>query len=172
MLPPTADDSEGESKTNFKRDFLEYLHEYKQYEMYGWISLIHRADCSAIDVAFIASIPGHFEPDVHLWGFKRLAKILAEHASLPSDSARSWPILAQSSAVGVFGFCYEDWLQNSIVHSMCRQNNEKVVFLPELKYIYPTQKNFNDSFDGIDGVTSLMYTKEKHAKQSWIKNYL
>lgn len=170
-LPDSADPSDGESATGFKKDFTEYLHTYKAPEMFGWEALVHQTDCSAINVFFIASVPGYHEgSDVHRWGHSRLRSILSKHAELP-DNAEQWPVVCQSSAVGSFGEQYESWLLPDIVNSMSMQKNDKVVFLPGFKYIYPTKDQHEESFDAKVGATCLMNNHDTYLNQLFIKEY-
>lgn len=172
LLPEDANDTDGESPTNFKHDFLQYLSMYNQPEIFGWSALIHRADCSAINVFFIASIPGHHDgSSLDTWGHRKLAALLSAHASLPSD-AQKWSVIAQSSSVGVFGPDYQSWLSSSIVRTMSREKDKKIIIFPEFKFVYPSKSNYDQSYDKQNGSSCLMYNEQNSLKQQWLKDYL
>ncbi|XP_014231195.1 probable tyrosyl-DNA phosphodiesterase [Trichogramma pretiosum] len=170
-LPASAEDSEGESTTNFKHDIIQYLSCYSEPQVFGWISLLYRIDFSAVNVFFIGSVPGYHEgPNLNLWGHLKLKKILSEHVILPENS-KDWTAIAQSSAVGVYGSYYQRWLKSHIVQPMS-QGKLNLPRTPPFKFIYPTQRSYNNSFDSKLGVTCLMYNKDSHMNQKWIKDYL
>ncbi|XP_058804386.1 probable tyrosyl-DNA phosphodiesterase [Phymastichus coffea] len=171
-LPENAEDTDGESVTNFKRDFIAYLSVYTVPDVYGWQALMHRTDFSAVKVFLLTSVPGYHEGHrIELYGHKRLFNILSKHAVLP-QSAQEWPIIAQSSAIGVFGKGYHGWLQNQFAHTMAMEKDKSIIKFPEFKYIFPSQLNYSQSFDSQMGVTCLMYNEDNHKKQPWIKSFL
>lgn len=145
---------------------------YQEPDVFGWQALMHRTDFSAVKVFFLPSVPGnHDGPQADLYGHKKLYNILSQHAVLPY-TARDWPIVAQSSAIGVFGHEYHGWLQNQIAHPMAREKDKRIIHTPEFKFIYPTQTNYSSSFDSQIGATCLMYNQQNHQRQPWIKSFL
>ncbi|EFN87771.1 Probable tyrosyl-DNA phosphodiesterase [Harpegnathos saltator] len=171
-LSEAAKWSSGESPTNFKKDLQRYLNSYQNPALKRWRDLVRKADFSAVNVCFIASTPGHFRRiDVNLWGYKKLANVLSQHVMLPPDAPK-WSIIAQSSAVGSFGPKYEGWLSKEIVRSMTRETERDLKDYPEFQFIYPSVKNYEQSFDYQDGSSCFLYMKEVHSKQQWIKSYL
>ncbi|XP_014207199.1 probable tyrosyl-DNA phosphodiesterase [Copidosoma floridanum] len=175
LLPVDADHTDGESVTNFKKDFIKYLSKHKEPQVFGWLGLIHKTDFSAVKVFFLGSAPGkHEEPEINSWGQNKLKTILSQHAVLPHNS-KEWPVVAQSSAVGSFGPNYLAWL-SSIVHSMSfekkKTSGNDIIFMPEFKYIFPSQENYLGCYDdGLQG-TCILYSEELHLRQPWIKDYL
>ena len=108
---------------------------------------------------------------MNLWGHLRLKKILSKYSTLLENSV-DWPVVAQSSAVGVFGSDYDSWLKSHIVNSMSQEQEKKIKELPEFKFIFPTHKSHSQSYDANYGVTCLMYNHDSHLEQAWITNYL
>ncbi|EFN87775.1 Probable tyrosyl-DNA phosphodiesterase [Harpegnathos saltator] len=161
----------GESLTNFKKDLQRYLSSYRNPALKRWRKLVKKTDFSAINVCLIASIPGHFEHTVDLWGYKKLANVLSQHVTLPPDALK-WSIIAQSSAVGSFGPKYGSWLSKEIVWSMTRETERDLNNYPKFQFIYPSVKNYEQSFDYQNGTSCFSYSREVHSKQQWIKSYL
>ncbi|EFN87774.1 Probable tyrosyl-DNA phosphodiesterase [Harpegnathos saltator] len=162
----------GESPTNFKKDLQRYLNSYQNPALKRWRDLVRKADFSAVNVCLIASTPGYFRrTDVDLWGYKKLANVLSQHVMLPSN-ARKWSIIAQSSAVGSFGPKYEGWLSKEIIRSMTRETKRDLKNYPKFQFIYPSVKNYEQSFDYQDDISCFLYSRELHSKQQWIKSYL
>ncbi|XP_031839793.2 tyrosyl-DNA phosphodiesterase 1-like isoform X1 [Nomia melanderi] len=174
-LPPLADSavwSAGESPTHFKKDLLDYLHAYRLKDLKDWISIVRKADFSAVNVFFLASVPGqHMHRASNLWGHRKLATILSKYITLPPD-APQWPIVAQSSSVGVFGPNYKSWVFKDFVRSASAEVNKGTKGYPDFKYIFPTRKSFLQSFDFPTGSTCLNYPRERHAQQEWLESYL
>lgn len=171
-LSESASPSDGESPTGFKRSFIQYLVAYKNSKMKEWIDLINRADFSSVNVFFVASVPGsHTNMDINLWGHRRLGAILAQHAVLPSDGPQ-WPIIAQSSSIGNLGPNFESWLLSNIVFAMSRERDKGIKSNPNFKFIYPTKRNYEESYDCKAGSCCLPYSRKSNEKQKWFKDYL
>ena len=171
-IPESSNSTDGESPTGFKRDFEKYLVFYKHPALVEWIYLLRGADCSAINVFFIASVPGsHKDRESNSWGHKKLATILSKHATLPPD-APSWPIVAQCSSIGSFGPKYENWLQKDIVSSMAKETKVGIKSLPNFQFIYPSIDNFKNSVDCRVAACCLPYSMKTHSKQEWIEAYM
>ena len=82
-LPNSAKASDGESRTGFKKDLLDYLSQYDR-SINHWKSIVARADFSSVNVFFVASVPGNYrgQSDQSKWGHKRLASILKSHVEV------------------------------------------------------------------------------------------
>ncbi|XP_011503580.1 PREDICTED: probable tyrosyl-DNA phosphodiesterase [Ceratosolen solmsi marchali] len=172
QLPDSANSSDGDSPTEFKKYFIKYLTTYKQPQMKKWEHLIKRADFSAVNVFFLASTPGsHKSLNLNSWGHRRLSTILSEHAVLPPDASK-WTLLLQCSSIGSLGSNYEDWLLPNIVASMSKDKAKEFKSNPNCNLIYPSLKNYIESFDYKTGSCCLPYTKKNHEKQKWLKKYL
>ncbi|XP_001604652.2 probable tyrosyl-DNA phosphodiesterase [Nasonia vitripennis] len=171
-LPNSANPSDGESPTNFKKSFREYLNAYRNPKLVEWENLVKRADCSAVNVFFVASIPGsHKGLSLNSWGHRRLAAILNEHAVLPPD-APQWTIIAQSSSIGNLGPTFDSWIQSNIVFSLSREKAKGIKSNPNFHFVYPSLRNYEGSFDCKAGSCCLPYSRKSHEKQEWLKNYL
>ncbi|XP_053973782.1 probable tyrosyl-DNA phosphodiesterase [Hylaeus volcanicus] len=171
-LPESANTTDGESPTGFKKDLERYLSKYRQPVLTEWICAIRRADFSAVNVFFLASVPGsHKDMDYNSWGHRKLATVLSKHATLPPD-APQWPIIAQSSSIGSLGPNYESWLLKEIVPSMSRETTSGLKSHPNFQFIYPSINNYKQSFDCQVGSCCLPYSLQTHSKQEWVESYL
>lgn len=171
-LPESANSNDGESPTGFRKDFERYLLTYKQGNLTEWIYAIRNADFSAVNVFFLASVPGsHKGRDVNNWGHKKLGTILSQHAVLPADSSY-WPIVAQCSSIGSFGPNFENWLQKDIVTSMSKEKNAGLKSAPSFQFVYPSINNFTGSIDCRAAACCLPYSMKTHSKQQWIESYM
>ncbi|XP_017788235.1 PREDICTED: probable tyrosyl-DNA phosphodiesterase [Habropoda laboriosa] len=171
-LPESANPSDGESPTGFKKDLERYLNKYRQPALTEWTSAVRRADFSSVNVFFLASIPGrHKDLEKDFWGHRKLGSVLSKHAKLPPDSPR-WTLVAQSSSIGSLGPNYESWLRKEIVSSMSKENPSSLKSLPSFQFIYPTINNYKRSFDGQVGSSCLPYRLLTHSKQTWVESYM
>lgn len=171
-LPSSANPSDGESPTGFKKDFERYLSRYKLAALTEWIYAVRRADFSAVNVFFVASVPGsHKGVEFDAWGHRKLGSILSKHATLPPD-APQWPIVAQSSSIGSLGPNYESWLLKDIVPTMSRETAKGLKSHPNFQFIYPSLNNYKQSFDCRVGSCCLPYSLQTHSKQEWVESYL
>ncbi|KAK2584626.1 hypothetical protein KPH14_006975 [Odynerus spinipes] len=171
-LPQSANTTEGESKTGFKKDLLRYLNAYKNPALTEWISTVRRTDFSDVNVFFVASVPGgHKNADTDLWGHRKLADVLSAHATLPPD-APYWPIIAQSSSIGSLGPNYESWLSKNIVPAMSMETTKGVKSSPNFHFIFPTIKNYKEGFDCRTASCCLCYSLQMHSKQKWFQSYM
>ncbi|EFN87770.1 Probable tyrosyl-DNA phosphodiesterase [Harpegnathos saltator] len=172
LLPESANSNDGESPTNFKKDFERYLSKYRHPALTQWIWIVRKADFSAVNVYFVASVPGtHKNVDVDFWGHRKLAQILSQHATLPPD-APQWSIIAQSSSIGSLGPNYESWLSREIVSSMSRETTQGLKSHPKFQFVYPSIENYKRSFDFQTLSSCLPYSLKVHSKQQWIESYL
>ena len=171
-LPESANTSDGESPTGFKKDLKRYLSRYRHPVLTEWICAVQGADFSSVNVFFLASVPGnHKGSEYDFWGHRKLGSVLSKHATLPPD-APQWPIVAQSSSIGSLGPNYESWLLKEIVPSMSRETAKGLKSHPNFQFIYPSVKNYKESFDLQDGSCCLPYSLQTHSKQEWIESYL
>ncbi|XP_063986125.1 probable tyrosyl-DNA phosphodiesterase [Diachasmimorpha longicaudata] len=170
-LPEGARETEGESKTGFKRDFLSYLQNYGPNRVQHWLDVLEKTDFSSIDVFFLASVPGtHKEENRDRWGLRRLANLLSSHAEMPADGAK-WPVVAQSSSIGSLGHNFQSWVGDELVTTLSSDTRKGLRSLPNFQFIYPTTENYKRSFDMQVGSCCLPYGGQLHAKQKWISNY-
>ncbi|XP_034947176.1 probable tyrosyl-DNA phosphodiesterase [Chelonus insularis] len=171
-LSENQDESEGESKTGFKHDFIDYLEQYRRSSLDSWISMIKKLDFSSIDVFFFASVPGsHKGLDRNRWGLRRLATILSNHAELPSDS-KKWPVVAQCSSIGSLGSSINAWISQEFMPAMTSGKNKGLKSLPKFQLVYPSINDYKNSFDKQVGSCCLPYSMKVHTKQTWLNEYL
>ena len=68
--------TEGESKTFFKRDLLQYVRAYKAAPLEEWALILEQYDFSAVKVFLIASIPGrHTGEQKNIWGHMKMRRV-------------------------------------------------------------------------------------------------
>lgn len=173
LLPESANPSDGESPTGFKKDLERYLSKYRHPALTQWIWAVRRADFSDVNVFLVASIPGtsHKDNEADFWGHKKLAHVLSRHATLPPD-APQWPIVAQSSSIGSLGPNFESWLSRDIIPCMSRETTKGLKSHPHFHFIYPSIQNYKQSFDCRNLSCCLPYSAQVHSKQQWIESYL
>ncbi|XP_015521405.1 probable tyrosyl-DNA phosphodiesterase [Neodiprion lecontei] len=171
-LPDSANTSDGESPTGFKKDFERYLQKYNLPDLTEWVQAIRKADFSDVKVFFVASVPGnHKDAEHNAWGHRKLSTILSQHVTLPPN-APEWPIIAQCSSIGSLGPNYESWLSKEIIPAMCREKNQGLKSHPRFQFIYPSINNYKNSFDMRKGACCLPYGLTTHQKQQWLESYL
>nr|XP_033187797.1 probable tyrosyl-DNA phosphodiesterase [Bombus vancouverensis nearcticus] len=172
LLAESANPSDGESPTGFKRDLERYLHKYEQPALTEWISAVKRANFSSVNVFFVASVPGrHTGVEYDYWGYRKLGHVLSKHAKLPPD-APQWTLVAQSSSIGSLGPNYESWIQKEIISSMSKENPPGLKSCPNFRFIYPSLNNYKQSFDCQVGSCCLPYSIQTHSKQEWVESYM
>lgn len=172
LLPESANPSDGESPTGFKKDLERYLSKYRHPALTQWIWAVRRADFSAVNVFLVASVPGtHKDAEVDSWGHRKLAYVLSRHAMLPPD-APQWPIVAQSSSIGSLGPNFESWLSKDIIPCMSRESTKGLKSHPNFQFIYPSIENYKHSFDCRNLSCCLPYSAQVHSKQQWVESYL
>lgn len=171
-LPESANPSDGESPTGFKKDLEQYLNKYRHPVLTQWIWAVRRADFSTVNVFLVASIPGtHKDTETDSWGHRKLAYVLSRHATLPPD-APQWPIVAQSSSIGSLGPNFESWLSKDIIPCMSRETTKGLKSHPNFQFIYPSIENYKHSFDCKNLSCCLPYSTKVHSKQQWIESYM
>jgi len=171
-LPDSANPSDGESLTGFKKDLKRYLSRYEQPALTQWIWKVQKADFSKVNVFLIASVPGIYQNnEANFWGYKKLTHVLSRHVTLPSD-VFPWPIVAQSSSIGKLGSSFESWLLKDIIPCMSRESNKDIKGQPEFKFIYPSIQNYKQSFHYKNLSWCSPYSAEAHSKQQWLDLYL
>ncbi|XP_034171355.2 tyrosyl-DNA phosphodiesterase glaikit [Osmia lignaria lignaria] len=171
-LPKSANTSDGESPTGFKKDLLLYLNKYRLPASTEWTSAVQRADFSSVNVFFLASVPGrHKGTEYDSWGHRKLGYVLSKHATLPPDAPR-WTLVAQSSSIGSLGPNYESWLLKEITSSMSKESPSSLKSHPNFQFIYPSINNYKESFDCRVGSCCLPYSLQTHSKQEWIESYM
>lgn len=172
QLPKSADPSEGESPTNFKKDLGRYLSKYKNPALQQWIKIVKKTNFFDVNVFLVASVPGYYTRfnAIH-WGYRKLSCILSRHATLPADAPK-WSLVAQSSSIGSLGPNYDSWLSKEIVFSMSRENAQNTKLQPKFQFIYPSLRNYKRSYDYVISTPCLSYSQDVHSRQKWIESYL
>lgn len=162
------DTKSGESVTNFRKDFINFLVNYKNPKINAYIDRIRKSDFSSIKACLITSIPGAHGDDSY--GHRKLGTLLSKH-SAPIDVKH--PIIMQSSSLGNFGRNAAEYLTGEVAKSMKRHSgSDRVQGTPEVKLIYPSLKNVDQSHDGMMGGGCLPYFRDAHARQPWLNDYL
>ncbi|XP_077292527.1 tyrosyl-DNA phosphodiesterase 1-like isoform X2 [Arctopsyche grandis] len=162
----------GESPTGFKRSLINYLNSYSMPCLSMYLQIVKNIDFSAINVFFVASIPGgHFDTQ---WGLSRIGNLLSQHCVIPPDEADQWTLIAQASSIGSFGNDPKLWLCGDFQQNFCRsfKSSPMVTRPPQLKFIYPSLTNVKNSHDNLLGGGCLPYSNSIHVKQPWLNNYL
>lgn len=97
-------------------------------------------------------------------GHGQVAHILSEHSPPIDDTS---PIIAQSSALGNYGTNPDAWLTSEFVNSF-RNDSQPVAqrMMPNIRVIYPSLNNVENSFYGILGGECLLYSGTKYKKNS------
>lgn len=162
----------GESPTGFKKDFRQYLLAYSHPKIREWENLLRSVDFSSVDVFLVASVPGsHKGAAIDYWGSRKLAQILSRHATVPSDGS-SWKIVAQASSIGSLGTTFENWVSSTLIATMTKERTMGIKAIPEFKFVYPTLKNYETSYNCREGSSCFPYSRATHEKQKWLNNYL
>ncbi|KAK0177350.1 hypothetical protein PV328_001414 [Microctonus aethiopoides] len=171
-LPDDADKIQGETRTGFKHDFIDYMKQYKNSQLQNWIATFERLDFSSIDVFFVASVPGNFRgTDRDRWGLQRLRNILSNHAELPQNRSQ-WPVVAQASSIGSLGPNFDSWLTQDFIPAMASEKYRGIKSSPGFQLIYPSINNYKNSFDMRVGSCCLPYSMRTHVKQKWLEKYM
>ncbi|XP_043286448.1 probable tyrosyl-DNA phosphodiesterase isoform X2 [Venturia canescens] len=124
----SAADTDGDSPTGFKSDFLLFLRAYDD-RMNDWIDIVKRADCSAVNVAFVASVPGVFPNDDARWGHKKLRALLHEHMVIPENKLPT-TIIIQTLEISEPNNAFLPWVREKMLRAMVRPDeNETLVNL-------------------------------------------
>lgn len=138
---------------------------HRQHMLRGYIPILSTYFCRS--VFLVSSVPGVHRPrHGYQFGHPRIRDLLAKYCTTIDDSS---PIIAQCSSFGRFNRCLADsWLTTNILTSFGTKNGT----LPEIKIVYPTLFDVLHSHNKLYGGGSLMYTKEIHDKQKWIKRHM
>lgn len=151
------DASGGESVTEFRKDLIEYLGNYKLDELKPAMEQMMRCDFSSIKVFLITSVPG--EHHSGKYGLKRIAKII------PKNLDEKCPLVIQSSSLGSFGKQPSNYLTGDVLKSFGGDG---------VKIIYPSLENVEGSYDGLNlrGCGCMLYQQSAHNKQKWLNDFL
>ncbi|CAF0751248.1 unnamed protein product [Rotaria sordida] len=171
ICPKTNDTRE--SKTNFKKDLLDYIEQYRARQLQFWQKTINEHDFSSINVHIISSTPGrHTGANINKFGHLKLRQTLKNYLNLENNEQYySAPIIGQFSSIGSLGPNANSWLTKEFLTSL-KQLNTNSFDSPELKLIYPTVENVRTSFEGYIAGGSLPYNMQTAMKQTWLINYL
>ncbi|XP_044010611.1 probable tyrosyl-DNA phosphodiesterase [Aphidius gifuensis] len=171
-LTDGADSQLGESRTGFKRDFLEYIKAYKRDCLKEWLELLKKLNFAAINVFFVGSVPGsHKDDNKTKWGVQKLSKLLSQHAELPKDGAK-WSIVGQSSSIGNLGENYGSWIGPNFVSLLAESTDKSIQTAPRFEFIYPAEWDYKKSFDVRHRCCCLTYPKILFKKQMWLLSNL
>ncbi|CAF0978363.1 unnamed protein product [Adineta steineri] len=170
---PKTNDNTNESKTNFKKDLIEYVERYRAKQLQFWQKTINEHDFSSINVHLISSTPGrHTGADMNKFGHLKLRQTLKTYLGLENDAQyNSGPIIGQFSSIGSLGPNANNWLSKEFLTSL-KQLHSTSLDSPELKLIYPTVDNVRTSLEGYMAGGSLPYNMQNAMKQGWLVNYL
>lgn len=162
------DEDCGESVTNFRKDLVRFLTNYRNSTLAPYIERIKKSNFSSIKVFLITSIPGaHYNDD---YGHLRLRTLLRGN-SVPIEEEHS--VIMQSSSLGNFGHSAQSYLTGEIVKSMSEHTGSlQMKGNPTIKLIYPSLSNVKQSYDGLMGGGCLPYMREAHSRQQWLNQYL
>jgi tyrosyl-DNA phosphodiesterase-1 len=148
--------SDGESATGFKASFLRYLRHYEVSALHQFVAAAERADMSALQVAFVASVPGsHKAAASRAWGHRAAAVALRA----VSPAAAGWPVTAQASSIGSLGPSPAAWLEGELGPSLGSAR---------VRFIYPSLQDVLQSYDGRVGGGCLPYSRLTAQKQPWL----
>ncbi|KAL5008312.1 hypothetical protein ScPMuIL_013893 [Solemya velum] len=163
---------EGDSKTHFKHDLLDYLSAYRAYQMKDWTKHIQDHDMSSARVHIISSVPGrHTGERKTCFGHLKLRKVLQENGP-KLDTVKSWPVIGQFSSIGSLGptkdsWC-RDWLQSL---SAAKGSANKMVPGTKLILIFPSKDNVRQSLEGYPAGQSIPYSINNAKKQAYIHSH-
>lgn len=102
------------------------------------------------------------------WGHPGLGNILQKHCeNAEMDSS----IVAQCSMIGFLGPSIDSWVDGEFCDSLY-QSVVQNIDDHDFKLIYPTMKNVEDSYDGVDRADCFPYTHEANDTQPWLTDYL
>lgn len=160
-------ENHGESVTNFRKDLVRFLTNYRNPSLQPYIDRIKMSDFSSIKVFLITSIPGAHQGDDH--GHLRLGTLLKENSAQIDDKN---PIIMQSSSLGNFGPSAASYLTGEIVKSMSAYSPRVGGNQASIKLIYPSLSNVKRSHDGIMGGGCLPYMRDAHNRQPWLNQHL
>ncbi|CAG9820172.1 unnamed protein product [Phaedon cochleariae] len=171
-LPDSSVNTDGESRTGFKKDLLHYLHSYKEMALKPYIKYIERADFSAVRVFLVYSIPGSHKssaPGSHL---QKVTDILSKHFVRPRGP---WSIIVQTSSLGWMGEqIATEWLRRAFLGCMASHTKSRMPASATVGFsvVYPTVDNVLSGYFGKAGGGCLGYEKDLHENQKWFQKYM
>jgi len=159
------------SKTGFESALMDYFSIYSPSRTGELVSRLKRHDFSSVKAHFIASVPGKFEGEsANKWGLGRLKKLLHSIKShprtelfgqVPSNFHSSFSL--KFSSIGSFGK-NDTWLGPQFHQTLATSNTSHP--LPQLRLIYPTLKNVQESLNGYRSGTSIHWTISSPAHEA------
>ena len=178
LLPPldVHANSDDFSKTQFKKDFIEYLQAYKLYALNVWIALIKRHDFSSVNVFLVGSVPGrHIGQNLNRFGHMKLRKILSQNCSESISS--DWQVIGQFSSIGSLGKDASVWMTGEFLHSLSshKSSTPKKAFLnksPLFKLVFPSVENVRTSLEGYKAGGSIPYNQATAKKQEYLVSFM
>ncbi|XP_067894350.1 tyrosyl-DNA phosphodiesterase 1 [Heterodontus francisci] len=173
-LPEGSSETAGESRTNFKRDLIDYLTSYRSAGIGEWITHIKQHDLSETRVYLIGSTPGrHQGNEKQKWGHLKLGKILSDYTS-SVPNLDSWPLIAQFSSIGSLGADETKWLCSEFRESLSTLGKDHRTLSSQqvpLRLVYPTVENVRTSLEGYPAGGSLPYAIDTAQKQPWLSSF-
>lgn len=158
----------GESSTNFRSDLIDYLTNYEIPSLQPYIDRIKATDFRSVNVFLVTSVPGWHTGDAY--GLPRLGSLLRKYCAAVDSK---YPIVMQSSSVGNFGPQASSYLTGEVAQNLkLDSSDEQAKVTPEVKLIYPTLRNVQQSFDGVRGADCLPYRQGAHDRQPWLNQHL
>uniref|UniRef100_T1JFN0 PBZ-type domain-containing protein n=1 Tax=Strigamia maritima TaxID=126957 RepID=T1JFN0_STRMM len=164
--------SSGESSTNFKKDFIEYLSAYNSPELNVWIARIKRHNLSSANVFLIGSTPGrHTGAKMSTYGHLKLRKVLKQNGPKSTIITPDWNVIGQFSSIGSLGPSPDLWLNKEFLISLSATKQTTPTKSPKLQLIFPCVENVRLSLEGYPAGGNLPYSNEVAKKQPWLNKY-
>ncbi|EUB62828.1 Tyrosyl-DNA phosphodiesterase [Echinococcus granulosus] len=171
-ISPKLSHGNGDSKTHFQADLLEYLRAYKggsraSAQLDHWTEVIQDHDFSCVKVWLIASVPGRHRSDkLETFGHLKLGAVLKKH-----EVDRSWPIVGQFSSIGSLGAQPTQWLTTEWSSSLAGCG-ARGIRLASHHVIYPSVNTVRESLEGYAAGGCLPYARAVAARQPWLRHFL
>ncbi|XP_030750706.1 probable tyrosyl-DNA phosphodiesterase [Sitophilus oryzae] len=179
-LPSGMSQRDGESKTGFKSDLLNFLLSYKIQSLGGWINVVKSADFSEVRVFLVYGRPGIHQPRKNGCPLHFLGHLLSHHYKIPPYQTDHdlWRIIVQSSSLGKLGRTPDEWFTTWFLNSLSSSVNNQ--YLPTLRptfkgqfsVLYPTIENALTCFLGPVGAWGSRYDADLRDQQRWLEPYL
>nr|CDS19050.1 tyrosyl DNA phosphodiesterase 1 [Echinococcus granulosus] len=170
-ISPKLSHGNGDSKTHFQADLLEYLRAYKggsraSAQLDHWTEVIQDHDFSCVKVWLIASVPGRHRSDkLETFGHLKLGAVLKKH-----EVDRSWPIVGQFSSIGSLGAQPTQWLTTEWSSSLAGCGARGIRLASH--HIYPSVNTVRESLEGYAAGGCLPYARAVAARQPWLRHFL
>lgn len=156
----------------FLKDFRAYLHKYRTGDVYKLATKLKSFDFSSVRATLVASVPGNFKPgdsDYEQWGINRMR---AEVAKLGDPPSPKDTVVCQMSSVATLGK-KDSYLSPVLLNGFLGREFHKSAGAdaPQLKIIFPSLRNVQESLNGYDSGTAIHY-KDEPDQQAYIRPLL